>query len=64
VREKSWQRVDGLEVAYLEHGKLVISQSSLPSVGTDMTAHFRKGQVLGWGARLASGIVQRAGQLP
>jgi hypothetical protein len=29
-----------------------------------MTAHFRKGQVLGWGARLASGIVQRAGQLP
>jgi hypothetical protein len=34
------------------------------SVGTDMTAHFHKGQVLGWEARLASGIVQRAGQLP
>jgi hypothetical protein len=34
------------------------------SVGTDMTSHFRKGQILGWEARLASGIVQRAGQLP
>jgi hypothetical protein len=34
------------------------------SVGTDMTAHFRKGQVLGWAARLQSGIVSRAGQLP
>jgi hypothetical protein len=30
VKEKSWQRVDGLEVAYLEHGKLVISPTSLP----------------------------------
>jgi hypothetical protein len=34
------------------------------SVGLDMTSHFHKGQVLGWEARLASGIVQRAGQLP
>jgi hypothetical protein len=34
------------------------------SVGTDMTSHFHKGQVLGWEARLASRIVQRAGQLP
>jgi hypothetical protein len=34
------------------------------SVGTDMTAHFRRGQILGWQARLQSGIVQRAGQLP
>jgi hypothetical protein len=34
------------------------------SVGTDMTAHFRRGQILGWQARLGSGIVQQAGQLP
>jgi hypothetical protein len=34
------------------------------SVGTDMTSHFHKGQVLGWEARLESGIVQRPGQLP
>jgi hypothetical protein len=29
-----------------------------------MTSHFRKGQILGWEARLASGIVQQPGQLP
>jgi len=34
------------------------------SVGTDMTSHFRKGQILGWQAMLQSGIVQQAGQLP
>ena len=26
--------------------------------------HYRKGEVIGWGARLAQGIVQQAGQLP
>ena len=34
------------------------------SVGTDMTAHFHKGQVLGWQALLQSGIVSHPGQYP
>ncbi len=34
------------------------------SAGTDMTAHFHKGQVLGWQALLQSGIVSHPGQLP
>jgi hypothetical protein len=29
-----------------------------------MTSHFREGQILGWEARLASGIVRQPGQLP
>lgn len=47
VTVTSWQRVDGLEVAYLRHGKLVISQSSLPRTAhgkvTDLVA-----APLGW----------------
>jgi hypothetical protein len=34
------------------------------SVGTDMTSHVHRGQILGWEALLAAGVVQHAGQLP
>lgn len=49
---------------YAYMGYQDVAMRAHTSVGTDMTSHFRKGQILGWEARLASGIVQRAGQLP
>jgi hypothetical protein len=48
--------------AYMRYQDVAVRAHT--SVGTDMTSHFHKGQVLGWEVRLASGIVQRAGQLP
>jgi hypothetical protein len=48
--------------AYMGYQDVVIRAHT--SVGLDMTSHFHKGQILGWEARLDSGIVQRPGQLP
>jgi hypothetical protein len=48
--------------AYL--GYVDVAVRAHTSRGLDGTAHFRRGQVLGWEALLGSGIVQRPGQLP
>lgn len=49
---------------YAYMGYIDIAVRAHSSTGLDGTAHFRKGQILGWQALLGSGIVQRPGQLP
>lgn len=49
---------------YAYMGYLDTAVRAHTEAGTDGTVHFRKGQVLGWEAMLASGIVQRPGQIP
>jgi hypothetical protein len=48
--------------AYLGYEDVAVRAHT--SVATDGTRRIRKGQVLGWEALLASGIVNRPGQLP
>ncbi len=49
---------------YAYMGYVEVAVRAHTSTGLDGTEHFRRGQVLGWEAMLASGIVQRPGQLP
>jgi hypothetical protein len=49
---------------YAYMGYVDVTVRAHTSAGLDGTAHFREGQILGWQALLASGIVQRPGQLP
>jgi hypothetical protein len=49
---------------YAYMGYVDVAVRAHTSRGLDGTAHFRRGQVLGWEALLGSGIVQRPGQLP
>jgi hypothetical protein len=49
---------------YAYMGYVDVAVRAHTSTGLDGTAHFRRGQVLGWEAMLGSGIVQRPGQLP
>ena len=49
---------------YAYMGYVDVAVGAHTSTGLDGTAHFRRGQVLGWEALLGSGIVQRPGQLP
>jgi len=48
--------------AYMGYVDVVVRAHT--SVGLDGTAHFRRGQILGWEALLRSGIVSRPGQIP
>ena len=49
---------------YAYMGYVDVAVRAHASTGLDGTAHFRKGQILGWQALLRSGIVARPGQLP
>jgi hypothetical protein len=49
---------------YAYMGYVDVTVRAHTSTALDGTAHFHKGQVLGWQALLASGIVPKAGQLP
>jgi len=49
---------------YAYMGYVDVAVRAYSSTGLDGTAHFRAGQILGWGALLGSGIVQHPGQLP
>jgi hypothetical protein len=49
---------------YAYMGYVDVAVRAHTNTGLDGTAHFRRGQVLGWEALLGSGIVQRPGQLP
>jgi hypothetical protein len=49
---------------YAYMGYVDVTVRAHTSTALDGTAHFHKGQVLGWQAMLASGIVAKAGQLP
>ena len=49
---------------YAYMGYIDITVRAHTSTGLDGTEHFRNGQVLGWQAMLASGIVAKAGQIP
>ena len=49
---------------YAYMGYVDVAVRAHTSTGLDGTAHFDRGQVLGWEAMLASGIVQRPGQVP
>jgi hypothetical protein len=49
---------------YAYMGYVDVAVRAHKTTGLDGTAHFRRGQVLGWEALLGSGIVQRPGQLP
>jgi hypothetical protein len=49
---------------YAYMGYVDVAVRAHSSTGLDGTAHFRKGQILGWEAVLGSGIVQHPGQLP
>jgi len=49
---------------YAYMGYIDVTVRAHTSTGLDGTEHFRKGQILGWQAMLASGIVPKAGQLP
>jgi hypothetical protein len=49
---------------YAYMGYVDVAVRAHSSTGLDGTAHFRKGQILGWQAMLGSGIVARAGELP
>ncbi|HTS96494.1 MAG TPA: hypothetical protein VMI33_07720 [Streptosporangiaceae bacterium] len=48
--------------AYMGYMDVVVRAHT--SAGLDGTAHFRRGQILGWEALLRSGIVSRPGQIP
>ena len=49
---------------YAYMGYVDVAVRAHSSTGLDGTAHFQKGQILGWQALLASGIVQHPGQVP
>jgi hypothetical protein len=49
---------------YTYMGYVDVAIRAHASTGLDGTAHFHNGQVLGWQAMLASGIVAKPGQLP
>jgi hypothetical protein len=49
---------------YAYMGYVDVAVRAHTSTALDGTAHFHKGQILGWQAMLASGIVARAGELP
>ena len=49
---------------YAYMGYVDVAVRAHTSTALDGTAHFHKGQVLGWQAMLASGIVAKPGQLP
>ena len=49
---------------YAYMGYVDVAVRAHTSTGLDGTAHFRRGQVLGWEALIGSGIVQRPGELP
>jgi hypothetical protein len=49
---------------YAYMGYVDVAVRAHSSTGLDGTAHFHKGQILGWQALLASGIVQQPGQVP
>jgi hypothetical protein len=50
--------------SYAYMGYVDVTVRAHTSTALDGTAHFHKGQVLGWQAMLASGIVAHPGQLP
>ena len=49
---------------YAYMGYVDVAVRAHSSTGLDGTAHFHKGQILGWEALLGSGIVRHPGQLP
>jgi hypothetical protein len=54
INQKTYAYMGYVDVAVRAHS----------STGLDGTAHFRKGQILGWEALLSAGVVRQPGQLP
>jgi hypothetical protein len=66
VIENGWAKSEILisPTTYAYLGQQLTANRAYTSVASDGTQHYRKGQLLGWQAVLAAGIVQHAGQVP